>query len=127
MLKNKKDLAILKNTEQQNLMAKDILKGIENYLAQKEKNSGLSNQEFPKVDSSKATNEEMAEYLDLTTKYKTQSKKYIGYNFEKITLVEEERLFTIFCKMSKEQQESLKVYFVKPINLHLNLYLVLHS
>lgn len=36
MLKNKKDLEILKNAEQQNLMAKDILKGIESYLAFKE-------------------------------------------------------------------------------------------
>lgn len=36
MLKNKKDLAILKDAEQQNKMAQDILKGIQNYLALKE-------------------------------------------------------------------------------------------
>jgi len=41
MLKNKKDLAILKNGEQQNKMAQDILKGIENYLALKEQNLDL--------------------------------------------------------------------------------------
>ena len=109
-LSNKKDLDILKNVEQQNIMAKDILKGIENYLAL---------QEDTKISTAlikdSATAAEMAEYLDIAAKYKQQLKKYMEYNFEKITKDEEEKLFTIFCKMNKEQQETLKVYFVKPM------------
>jgi N-acetylmuramoyl-L-alanine amidase len=36
-LSNKKDAEILRETDKQNLIAKDILKGIEQYLALKEK------------------------------------------------------------------------------------------
>lgn len=130
-LSNKKDAAILQKVDKQELIATDILKGIENYLAQKESDKSVNNNRQSAKDTiqvvnlngdivetridTKATAEEMAEYLKLTEKYKKQPKKFMGYNFEKISKAEEERMFAIFCKMNKEQQETLHVYFVRPL------------
>jgi N-acetylmuramoyl-L-alanine amidase len=112
MLTNKRDLEILKNSEQQNLMAKDILKGIENYLASKENKNEFLKLEIINIDSTKATAAEIEEYDKICEKYQVKKSKY-RYDFSKISEVDNNKMVEIFFKMSKTQQELQEVYLRK--------------
>ena len=127
-LSNKDDAAMLQKVDKQELIANDILKGIENYLAQNEQNIVLPKQEIVEKDTiqlvnlngdiietkvtTKANDAAIEEYHNLVKKYTTKNGKP-KFNFGKITEEENNRMMEIFFKMSKEQQENEEVHFVK--------------
>ena len=114
-LSNNEDTKILKNTDKQNLIATDILKGIESYLNQKEKAIQIPTQTFANTNIDSATREEMNEYNAIVDKYRTgKTKLPVRFDFDKMSDYEQNRLFEIFMKMNRIQQNVLEVYFIKP-------------
>ncbi len=130
-LSNKNDAAMLQKTDKQELIAIDILKGIENYLALKEQKVELPKQKIIEKDTRQVYNlnaelieikiEDKASEKDLK-EFKAIAGRYDIYNNPRpncetingITISERNKLFSIYEKMSATQKSNSFITFKKP-------------
>lgn len=125
-LNNAEDLKRLKDTKSQQLMSKDILKGITEFFYKAE--NGNSILQDAKVENVQETNDkyeiaegkiaseiEINEYKNFVSSITTNSKSILErYNHSKLSKQQKDKMYDIFCKMNKTQREIFPIQFMKP-------------
>ncbi|MFC4230479.1 N-acetylmuramoyl-L-alanine amidase [Parasediminibacterium paludis] len=102
---SKEDLKMLKNLSNQQIIATNILKGIETYLVSKENKQEVAVLKEKKSVISGVTPEELEKYDAFVEKFNP----YAGHS---ITDADREWLFSIYQKMTSEQKAKARISFI---------------